>query len=88
MKRSLCPIGLALLLCLGTGSVWASPTMDFNDDGHVDLADFAILSSQWGLGDCRPGNQWCDGWDWDFDGLVYLTELITFTSHWQDEYPQ
>ncbi len=56
-------------------------TRDFNDDGIVNFADFAVLGSNWRRTDCvEPEN--CSGADLDADGFVDVTDLKLFAEYW------
>jgi hypothetical protein len=69
------------------GSRWTSasfwyqlpyPLEDLNDDGNVDLTDFAIFAQWWLKSNC--GN--CGGADLTGDGRVRWDDLQEFTSNW------
>jgi len=58
------------------------PTRDFDDDGGVNFADYAVLGSQWKAADCDQANGWCAGADLDGDGSVDGWDLALFTDYW------
>ncbi len=83
MKKSLPVLLIAVSVGLMTTPASAPVlSMDFNTDGGVDMADFAVFSTYWALNDCDRLNDWCNGFDMDQDGQVYLTELLLFVDQW------
>jgi F5/8 type C domain-containing protein len=58
------------------------PDADVNDDGKVNIEDFAVLSVWWDDdGGCvEPG--WCSGADFDMSGTVDFTDLAYFVENW------
>jgi len=56
-------------------------TRDFNDDGLVNLGDFAILASYWRETGYSDPNQ-CEGADLDGDGKIDMNDLRLFTDYW------
>ncbi|MCE5187201.1 MAG: alpha amylase C-terminal domain-containing protein [Planctomycetaceae bacterium] len=68
-------IGPYSLIILSQGT---SP--DLNDNGGVDLEDFARFAEQW----LRACDNWdsCGGADFDMSGSVDLTDLYRFVSEW------
>jgi len=58
------------------------PDSDINDDGKVNLEDFAVLSVWWDdeNGCSSPG--WCGGADFDMSGVVDFTDLAYFVENW------
>jgi hypothetical protein len=70
-----------------TGSQWTSVAFwyqlpllleDLNDDGNVDLADFAIFAQQWLNSNCGD----CGMADLTGDGEVKWDDLREFNSNW------
>ncbi len=59
--------------------------LDFDSNGVVNLADFAILSSCWDHECVWP--DWCQGVDTDESGKIDYYDLIAFSEKWLDEYP-
>ncbi|NLW84626.1 MAG: hypothetical protein GXY41_09545 [Phycisphaerae bacterium] len=62
-------------------SLQNSPTRDWNANGTVDLADYAVLASRWMAQDCREPD-WCGGVDLDRDGNVGIVDLLMFADYW------
>ena len=63
--------------------VWAETLDgDFDDDGCVDLADFAILASYWMNEDVCPPPDWCGGADFDMSGTIDMLDLAYFARNW------
>ena len=58
-----------------------APSRDFTDDGAVNLADHAVLSSYWLVDGCNEPN-WCDGSDINRDGYVGFDDLALFADYW------
>ncbi|GEM_PF-425673 len=55
--------------------------VDFNIDGNVDFADYAIFADRWMDEGCaEPG--WCDGTDLNKSGSVDLYDLAEFVEVW------
>jgi len=57
------------------------PSRDFNDDGLVNLGDFAVLASYWRSTGYSDPNQ-CEGADLDADGDIDENDLRLFTDYW------
>ncbi len=57
------------------------PDPDINEDGKVDLEDFAILADQWQVTTCA-GPNWCDRADIDQSGDVSILDLQILAQHW------
>lgn len=53
-------------------------------DGHINLADFAVLADGW-LDACGSPNNWCNGADFDTSGQVDISDLDEFIYHWLDD---
>jgi len=55
---------------------------DLNEDGKVNLEDFAVLSVWWDdeNGCSSPG--WCGGADFDMSGTVNISDLAYFAENW------
>ena len=58
------------------------PDSDINDDGKVNIDDFAVLATGWDDdGSCvEPG--WCGGSDFNMSGTVDFTDLTYFVENW------
>ena len=56
---------------------------DFNGDGVVNLADFAIFSSKWLDGSvCGSANEFCNGCDLDYSGNVDSVDASLLAACW------
>ena len=62
-------------------SLQNSPTRDWNANGTVDLADYAVLASRWMAQNCGEPD-WCGGVDLDRDGNVGIVDLLMFADYW------
>lgn len=60
------------------------PTRDFDNDGIVGFADFAIFASHWLATNCTSPT-WCDGADLDTDGKVDVNDLMLFCQYWLEK---
>jgi hypothetical protein len=66
---------------------WIKPILcqahggDFNQDGSIDLQDFAIVAEYWSRSDCRL-TQDCMGADSEPDGDVDFEDLSCFIQNW------
>jgi hypothetical protein len=66
---------------------WIKPILcqahggDLNQDGSVDLRDFAVIAEFWSRSDCRL-TQECMGADTESDGDVDLDDLSCFLKFW------
>jgi hypothetical protein len=62
------------------------PIADLNDDGSVNLLDFARFAAEWLANDCSGLNDWCNRADMapvgNPDGNVDQVDLAEFVSHW------
>ncbi|MCK5271427.1 MAG: discoidin domain-containing protein, partial [Sedimentisphaerales bacterium] len=58
------------------------PDTDINNDGRVNIEDFAIMAAWWDDdGGCvEPG--WCGGADFSMSGTVDFTDLAYFVENW------
>ena len=54
---------------------------DLTNDGRVDMADLALLKSEWGKL-ATPENNWCNGADINKDSLVDEADLAVQTQNW------
>ncbi len=52
-----------------------------DDEGIVNLRDFAIFALYWRDNNCRQAN-WCGGSDFDRSGTVDSADLMIFTEYW------
>ena len=55
---------------------------DLNEDGMVNLEDFAVLAGWWQDDDACVEPDWCGGSDFDRSGTIDLFDLTTFTESW------
>lgn len=60
------------------------PARDFDQDGTVGLADFAVFASYWGATDCTAPD-WCQGADLNADGRVDGADLALFADYWLEK---
>jgi hypothetical protein len=54
---------------------------DFDNDGDVDFADYAIFANHWSEEDCNYPS-WCEGTDLDFNSSVDFIDLYIFAENW------
>ncbi len=54
---------------------------DLNDDGCVNLIDFAGLANKWLVNGCTS-ESWCDGADIDMDGHVNMDDFEIMANNW------
>jgi hypothetical protein len=55
---------------------------DIDNDGDVDLVDFACLAKEWLRNDCTPANSWCSRTDLTGDGNVDFQDLAKLADYW------
>ncbi|MCK5712616.1 MAG: hypothetical protein KAI25_07870, partial [Hyphomicrobiaceae bacterium] len=55
---------------------------DLDDDGFVNLLDFAIISTQWLADDCDYPTDWCDKADINMNHNVDMVDLIVMIENW------
>ena len=62
---------------------WPGPvrSRDFNDDGLVNLGDFAVMASYWRKTGYSDPNE-CEGTDLDADGVIDENDLRLLTNYW------
>jgi len=58
------------------------PDTDINDDGKVNIEDFAVLSVWWNDEDACSSPGWCDGADFDMSGTVDMLDFTYFVENW------
>jgi F5/8 type C domain-containing protein/parallel beta helix pectate lyase-like protein len=58
------------------------PDSDINDDGKVNLEDFAILAVWWDDENACPTTDWCGGSDFNMSGTVDMSDLTYFVENW------
>jgi len=59
-----------------------SELADLNDNGEVDLEDFAVFASYWMNKNICSAFDWCQGADFDRSGTIDLLDLATFIESW------
>jgi N-acetylmuramoyl-L-alanine amidase len=64
-----------------TEPVLSPMTVDLNHDGIVNFIDFAILANHW-MDDTCSEPDWCEGSDFDKNGIVDIDDLQIFTEFW------
>ncbi|MCK4628067.1 MAG: hypothetical protein KAT56_03630, partial [Sedimentisphaerales bacterium] len=55
---------------------------DLNDDGFVNLLDFAIISTQWLAHNCNDQTDWCDKADINMNHNVDMVDLTIIIENW------
>jgi len=55
---------------------------DLNDDGTVNLEDFAVLACCWDDEDACSSPGWCGGADFNMSGTVDMSDLTYFAENW------
>jgi hypothetical protein len=68
---------------LYSGSVTVADFGDASLDGHVDVADFKLLTSHWMQSDLNVATSWLSG-DFTFDGAVNTDDLGMLALNWND----
>ena len=58
------------------------PDVDINNDGKVNIEDFAILATWWDDEDGCLSSDWCESADFDMSGTVDFTDLTCFVENW------
>lgn len=66
----------------GTIHIEINKDCDFDEDGRVNVSDFAVLAGVWGLTADSP--EWIDACDvsYEKDGLIDYSDLSVFAEHW------
>lgn len=57
-------------------------TADINQDGEINLVDFAHLALAWQKSPCDWSNLWCHRTDLSGDGVVDINDLLQFNDLW------
>ncbi len=60
----------------------SQPNADINDDGKVNIEDFAVLASWWDDENACSSPGWCGGVDFDMSGTVDMLDLAYFVENW------
>ncbi|MCK4628941.1 MAG: right-handed parallel beta-helix repeat-containing protein, partial [Sedimentisphaerales bacterium] len=55
---------------------------DINDDGKVNLEDFAVLATWWDNKNACALSDWCGGADFDMSGTINFFDLAYFVENW------
>ena len=58
-----------------------TPNPDMNNDGKVNMLDFALFSNHWMETNCQAKN-WCDSLDLDMSGDIDRWDLEIFLNEW------
>jgi len=58
------------------------PDSDINNDGKVNIEDFAILAAWWENENACSLPDWCGGADFDMSGTVDMFDLAFFAENW------
>ena len=58
------------------------PDSDINNDGKVNLEDFAILAAEWDDEDVCSSPGWCGGADFNMSRTVDMFDLAFFAENW------
>ena len=58
------------------------PDTDINDDGKVNIEDFATLACWWDDDGGCVEPDWCGGSDFDMSGTVDMSDLAYFVENW------
>ena len=58
------------------------PDADINNDGRVNVEDFAALAIWWDNEDACSSPGWCGGADFNMSGTVDFTDLTYFVENW------
>jgi len=58
------------------------PDSDINDDGKINLEDFAVLATWWDDENACLTADWCEGSDFDMSGTVDMSDLTYFAENW------
>jgi len=59
----------------------ANPGPDINNDGKIDLEDFAVLAVWWDDENACSSPDWCGG-DFDMSGTIDMLDLTYFVENW------
>jgi hypothetical protein len=65
--------------------IWQISPVDIYTDGKNDFRDFAVLARYWMRDDCRMYNNFCEGADLNFDGVVDIEDLQEFLKFWLEQ---
>ena len=57
---------------------------DVNNDGDVNLADFALVAAKWQDSGCDIYNTWCERTDFTCNGDVNIDDIRALAEYWMD----
>ncbi|MBN1645826.1 hypothetical protein JW868_02185 [Candidatus Woesearchaeota archaeon] len=77
MKKSLVYVGM-LVLMTALVLAYVCSDADFDGDGYVGPADYAIFGSWYGTQNCSVNNSYCNGTDINEDGYVGVADHAIF----------
>ena len=58
------------------------PDTDINNDGKVNIEDFAVLTTWWDDENACSPPDWCGGSDFDMSGTVDMSDFTYFAENW------
>ncbi len=58
------------------------PDTDINDDGKVNIEDFAVLTTWWDDENTCSSPGWCEGADFNMNGTVDMLDFTYFAENW------
>ncbi|MCK4629283.1 MAG: hypothetical protein KAT56_09785, partial [Sedimentisphaerales bacterium] len=64
------------------GPSWMGADSDINNDGKVNLEDFAILACWWYDENTCSSLGWCGGADFNMSGTIDFADLAYFVENW------
>ena len=65
---------------------WQFNEGDFGCPDGVNFSDYTYFAIRWNQIVCDSSNNFCDGTDFDHDGMVNIEDLKTFAENWLLEY--
>jgi len=75
-------IGIPANEIIGTLDNLPCPDADINNDGKINIEDFAVLSVWWDDENACSSPGWCGGADFDMSGTVDMSDLAFFAKNW------
>jgi len=58
------------------------PDSDINNDGKVNIEDFAVIATWWDNENACSSPDWCEGADFDMSGTVDMLDFAYFAENW------
>jgi len=58
------------------------PDTDINNDGKVNIEDFAVLATRWDDENACSSPGWCGGADFDMSGTIDMSDFTYFAENW------